>query len=84
MISIPAMYLFCFVHNLGLYGIFLGYDLGSFANLLFNFYLIIFKEWKMIDFKDMMGSEEEDEEESLFYELDGETKKMIEASTSSV
>jgi len=77
------MYLFCFVHNLGLFGIFLGYDLGSFINLLFNVYLIIFKEWKMMDFKDMIESEGTEDEESLFYELEGETKKMIEASTSS-
>ena len=77
------MYLFCFVHNLGLFGIFLGYDLGSFINLLFNVYLIVFKEWKMMDFKDMIDSEGTEDEESLFYELEGETKKMIEASTSS-
>lgn len=81
LISIPGMYLFCFQYNMGLFGIFLGYDIGSLTNLLFNFYLIIYKEWKMYDFKDLLESEEEDEE-SLYYNLEGESKKILDPSTS--
>lgn len=78
LISIPAMYMFCFSLDLGLFGIFLGYDIGSIANLAFNCYLIVFKEWKMMDFKDMIAEEEEDE--SLYYNI--ESRKEEESTSS--
>lgn len=54
LISIPGMYYLCFDLDMGLNGIFLGYNMGSLANLIFNAYLSTFKEWKMYDFKNMV------------------------------
>ena len=77
LISIPAMYVFCFSFKLGLFGIFLGYDIGCLTNLGFMTYLIVFKEWKMYDFRELL--EEESEEESEYQNLE----KVLDESTTS-
>jgi len=65
------MYLFCFTWGWGLAGILIGYNIGSASNLLFNIYLVTFKEWKMYDFKNLVEQVIEEDDENFYLDISG-------------